>query len=65
MVSVGCDDGAVFTVVLPGCLDVPAGTGTGDSIEARTGDGAKPSAQFAGTRGLARPPARSAGQVPS
>jgi two-component system CitB family sensor kinase len=65
MVSVGCDDGAVFTVVLPGCLDMPADTGTGDSIEARTGDGAKPPAQFAGTRGPARPPVRSAGEVPS
>jgi two-component system, CitB family, sensor kinase len=52
MVSVGCDGGAVFTVVLPGCLDVPPDAGTGDSIDARIADSAKP-------------PARSAGQVPS
>jgi two-component system, CitB family, sensor kinase len=40
MVSVGRDGGAVFTVALPGCLDVPAA--------ARTGDHAEPSAQPAG-----------------
>ncbi|HEV2373209.1 MAG TPA: sensor histidine kinase [Streptosporangiaceae bacterium] len=40
MVSVGRDGGAVFTVVLPGCLDVPA--------TARTGGDVEPPAQRAG-----------------
>jgi two-component system CitB family sensor kinase len=41
MVSVGRDGGAVFTVVLPGCLDVPpapaAGTGVGEAAAADDG----------------------------
>jgi two-component system CitB family sensor kinase len=32
MVSVGRDGGAVFTVVLPGCLDVPAEPGTAEDL---------------------------------
>ena len=32
MVSVGRDGGAVFTVVLPGCLDVPAEPGAADDL---------------------------------
>jgi two-component system CitB family sensor kinase len=37
MVSVGCDGGAVFTVVLPGCLDV-AGEPAGDAAGAADQD---------------------------
>jgi two-component system CitB family sensor kinase len=62
MVSVGCDGGAVFTVVLPGCMDVPtptsastgattgdgAGDGTGDGLGARVAGGGKPAAHSAG-----------------
>jgi two-component system CitB family sensor kinase len=33
MVSVGRDGGAVFTAVLPGCLDVPAGAGSGPDAD--------------------------------
>jgi two-component system, CitB family, sensor kinase len=45
MVSVGRDDGAVFTVVLPGCLDVPAAAGEG---AVRGAEGARPVTQPAG-----------------
>jgi two-component system CitB family sensor kinase len=33
MVSVGQDGGAVFTAVLPGCLDVPAENGATEGVE--------------------------------
>ena len=33
MVSVGRDGGAVFTAVLPGCLDVPPGSGSGPGTD--------------------------------
>jgi len=54
MVSVGRDGGAVFTVVLPGCLELPAATGTAEGTasavadDAHTGEDAKPLTQPAG-----------------
>lgn len=36
MVSVGRDGGAVFTAVLPGCLDAPPETGIGKDSDSRT-----------------------------
>jgi two-component system CitB family sensor kinase len=46
MVSVGRDGGAVFTVVLPGCLDVSATAAEADAVHGR--DDAKPLTQPAG-----------------
>src|SRR5579859_2535296 len=39
MVSVGRDGGAVFTVVLPGCLDVPASTTGDDAVQTQPAGG--------------------------
>jgi two-component system CitB family sensor kinase len=47
MVSVGRDGGAVFTAVLPGCLDVPPGRGSAPGADPLAGPAALPAGQAA------------------
>jgi two-component system CitB family sensor kinase len=63
MVSVGRDGGAVFTAVLPGCLDVPPGRGSASFAGAA--DAARAGAAGLGAAGLgaAGPGALPAGQA--
>jgi two-component system CitB family sensor kinase len=65
MVSVGRDGGAVFTVVLPGCHDVPDAPRTGEDA-ARTDEAVRTDKAAARTGEDAEPPSQQpAGLVPS